>query len=177
MINNITSIVPKTIKNILTTISFQEKYMKQLISLVITFLTIAVNAEVVKPKDTLEIAKGVAYVENVAFNYSVGDRGWQTRASNDSGKIYMEAVKSFVLDYSTQGENQLVNSSIESSLPEDAEMKCIELGNIEYVDQTKNYTNYQTSVIAEIVSGRAEKFSKYTAFGSFVCLITITVNN
>ena len=154
-----------------------EKYMNQLISLVIAFLTLTANAEVVKPKDTLEIARGVVTIENVKFDYNVSDRGWQTRASNDSGKIYMEAVKSFVLTYSTQGEKQVVEASIEFSLSGDATKKCLELGNIEYVDQTKNYSNYQTSFTSEIVNGRAEKISRNTALASFVCLVTIEVKN
>lgn len=151
--------------------------MKNILNIAIAFLAITANAEVIKPKNTIEPAVGVVVIENVNLDYRVTDRGWQTSASNDNGKIYMKAVKSFVLSYSTQGEAQTVESSIELSISQDAASKCLELGNIEYVDQSKDYSKMQTSFSAEIVGGKAEKISNNTAFASFVCLVTVEVKN
>ena len=130
------------------------------------------NAEVIKPINTIEDARGIVVVADVEFDYRVTDRGWRTFGSFENGRGLIVAEKSFVLSYSGRSGQQA--QGIESALTQDGASKCQELGEIEYAEQIKSIPDYQTSLKAEVVNGRAEGASNgLSPWATFVCLVTV----
>lgn len=146
--------------------------MKQLLAFAVIAFSVAANADVIKPKNTIEDAVGVVTVSGVQFDYRVTDRGWQTYAHAENGKAHIEAQKSFVLSYS--GKTSQGVDGLDAALNQDGATKCQELGEIEYAEQIKSVPDYQTSLKAEIVNGRAENASNgLSAWATLVCLVTV----
>jgi hypothetical protein len=134
--------------------------MKQLLSVALIAFSVSANADVIKPKNTIEDAAGVVTVSGIQFDYRVRDRGWQTYANLGDGsskKVAIVAQKSFLLSY--QGKTSQGVDGLDAALNHDGATKCQELGEIEYAEQIKSVPDYQTSLKAEIVNGRAENAS------------------
>lgn len=152
--------------------------MKQVLASVLIAFSISANADVIKPKNTIDDAVGVVTIGGVQFDYRVNDRGWQTYADLDDGngkKGHIVAEKSFLLSYA--GKTSQGAADIEAALNQDGAAKCQELGGIEYAEQIKAVPGYTTSLKAEIVNGRAEGASNGSpAWATLVCLVTVEAN-
>jgi len=149
--------------------------MKQLLASAVIAFSVAAHADVIKPKNTIEDAVGVVSVSGIQLDYRVTDRGWRTSADLGDGsgkKVSIVAEKSFLLSYVAK--NSQEGASIQAALYQDGVAKCQELGEIEYAEQIKSVPDYQTSLRAEIVNGRAENASNgLSAWATLVCLVTV----
>lgn len=151
--------------------------MRQLLLLVVTFTSALAFAEVAKPKNTIEVAHGEAQVAGVHFEYQVRDRGWTTHAKFENGKASYAGQKSFLVHYGSEKKSDLPDT-LAVAMFNDAKAKCQELGDIEFKEQTKGFSEQMTKKLtAEIINHRTERIKETsTAWGVFNCLITINVD-
>jgi hypothetical protein len=146
--------------------------MKQFLTAALFAFSLSANADVIKPKNTIEDAVGVVTVSGVQFDYRVSDRAWETYAQMENGKIHIEAQKSFLLRYVAK--NIQEGNSFQAELMQDGAAKCQELGEIEYAEQIKSVPDYLTSLNAEIVNTLAENASYGSpAWATLVCMVTV----
>lgn len=147
--------------------------------ILLSLLTVAhiANADVVKPINTLERAVGTASIDNLKFAYSVLDNGWRTSGHVYPGPVSFEAQKQFILEYvSSETVPAEKQDQLSIQVKQDAEQKCLELGTIEFANQTADLPQkyVQKTFKAEILKSNFHIYE--VAAGVYNCRVTVVIS-
>lgn len=144
-----------------------------------TILTQSATGKVVKPPNTIDKAQDSAQVNQITFDYSVEDRGWQSQAHppQGQGQMRIDAQKHFRIVYSrprVKSDTYDLNMTIQLAI--DAYKKCEELGELELPGQIKDLPkNAAESLKNSIVD--AMIFNDKLGFEArFICRVEILAN-
>lgn len=136
------------------------------------------TAEIIKPATTLNPAKGVITIIDMRFDYSVIDRGWMTSANINNGKVAMNAIKSFIINYESKAPiKESIAGNIWKIVRSDVDQKCLELGTVEYKDQIKSLDQgYITSFSAKVTSTSKQIENSNSVGLTANCLVEVSAS-
>ncbi len=141
------------------------------------------QAGVVVPSKESNMAFGSAVVSNQEFDYKVINGGVRSSSTTFPKPAVTEAVSSYVIAYKSKAEiSQETLMGFATSLREDADAKCNELGAIELAESQaaipeakRSRLGYSYRLIAHMDIKLA--FDPGKDPGLFACNVTITIQN
>jgi hypothetical protein len=149
--------------------------MKFLFSFTLFMFSIAANADITKPANTMDMVTGVTIINETQFDYRARDRGWMTSGNLTEEKVSLVADKTFILEYMAQSSVDKAKApSLWKAVRADAEKTCLKFGQTEYAGQiAKLDQGYKTALVANIENSSKDNDSGYVALTA-ICMVEVT---
>ncbi len=150
--------------------------MNSILLVIIATFSLVAHAQIIRPLNPMNDARGVVSVEGIDFDYRVIDRGHTTSFDYKDNILELKDIRNFLIRYDNRDKIPSLSKTIGESIMVDVESKCKELGETEAAEFSSKFTNTEYTYSSNITSGQPLVFEDNNAvIGTFVCVVMIQI--